>query len=93
MIDNPTAGAESLKSPPEEIELDCRYPGEEQSTTVPKSGFPSKFPIPVDAETESVVETMSFHDDISLMTFNPLAPQSDALLSRIDGENYIEESK
>ena len=93
VIGNPTARATSLKSPLDEIELDCRYPGEERSMTVPKSGFPSEFPVPVDVETESLVERMSFHDDVNLMTCNSLSRQSDPQLPVTGGEDYMEESK
>ena len=93
VIDNPTAGAESLKSPPEEIELACMYSGKEPSTTGLKSGFPSEFPVPVDVESESLVKTVSFHDDVNLMTCNLLSRQSDPQLPGTGGEDYMKESK
>ena len=50
-------------------------------------------PVKVDIDTESIIETMSFHDNASLLSFNALSAQQDPAPTDTDGDCYIVQNK
>ena len=50
-------------------------------------------PINTDIDTESIVETMSFYDNSSLLGFNALSAQQDPAPTGTDGDCYIVQNK
>ena len=52
---------------------------------------PSDLPVKVDIDTESFVETMSFYDSSSLVSFKAISSQSEQGLSGTDC--YVRENK
>ena len=97
VFENTTAMVTSPCLPPVEIELVCKedpdVEGNSDEEAKPKLDFPSKVPINKDIETESIVETISFHDNLSLLSHNAFSSQSDVSLSGTPGECYIVENK
>ena len=95
VMENSTAGVTSPSLPPVEIELVHRLDPDGQSNTeeASKTVSPSELPVKLDIDTESFVETISFHDNFSLMSFNAFSSQSDQSLSGTDADCYILENK
>ena len=97
VFENTTAMVASPLLPPVEIELVRREdPDVDENSdeeAKPKLDSPSKVPIKKDIETETVVKTMSFHDNLSLLSHNAFSSQSDVSLSGTRGECYIVENK
>ena len=90
-----TAGVSPTYMPPVEIELVRRADPDGQSNNEedsPKPLSPSELPVKVDMESESVMETMSFHDNFSLLSYNAFSTQSDTSLTGT-GDHYIVENK
>ena len=83
-------------SGPVEIELVCRADPDGQSNNEEASpkplSPPSELPVKVDVETESIMETMSFHDNFSLLSYNAFSTESDTSLTGT-GDCYIVENK
>ena len=50
-------------------------------------------PVKVDIDTESIIETMSFHDNSSLLGFNALSAQQDPAPNGTDGDCYTVQNK
>ena len=97
VFENTTAMVAAPCLPPVEIELvhreDPDVDGNSDEEAKPKLDSPSEVPINNDIETESIVETMSFHDNLSLLSHNAFSSQSDVSLSGTRGECYIVENK
>ena len=71
--------------PSVEIELVSRLDPDGQSN--------NKETVKVDIDTESIIETMSFHDSSSLLGFNALSAQQDPAPTEPDGDCYIVQNK
>ena len=71
--------------PPVEIQLVSKLGQDEQSN--------NEDPVKVDIDTESIIETMSFHDNSSLLGFNALSAQQDPAPTGTDGDCYIIQNK
>ena len=79
-----------------EIELVRRADPDGQSNNEeasPRPLSPSELPVKVDVESESIMETMSFHDNFSLQSYNAFSTQSDTSLTGTEGDCYIFENK
>ena len=75
---NTTAEAPSLILPPVETQLVSKLDQDEQSN--------NEEPVKVDIDADSIIETMSFHDNSSLLGFNVLSAQQDPTPTGTDGD-------
>ena len=82
-MENTTSEATSPHLPHAEIELVHRLDQDGQSNNEE----------PLKANTESIVETMSFHGNSSLLGFNALSAQQDPTPTGTDGDCYIVQNK
>ena len=73
----------------DEVDLD-RQSNEEGN---PKPVSTSDLLVNPDVETESFVETLSFHDNLSLLSYNSLSSQSDTSQSGTYGECFVVQNK
>ena len=85
VMENTSAEATSPYFAPVEIELVHRLD--------PNGRSNNEEPVKVDIDTESIVETMSFHDSSSLLDFNALSAQQDPAPTDPDGDCYILQNK
>ena len=84
-MDNTTSEATSPHLPHAEIELVYRLDQDGQSN--------NEEPVKLDIDTESIVETMRFHDSSSLFGCNALSAQQDPAPTDTDGDCYIVQNK
>ena len=84
-MENTTSMATSPHLPHVEIKLVCRLDQDEQSNI--------EEPVKADIDTESIIETMSFHDSSSLLGFNAFSVQHDPPPTGTDGDCYIVQNK
>ena len=84
-MENTTSEAISPHSPHVEIELVHRLNQDGQSN--------NEEPINTDIDTESIVETMSFYDNSSLLGFNALSAEQDPAPTDTDGDCCIVQNK
>ena len=84
-IENTTSEATSPHLPHAEIELVRKLDQYEQSN--------NEEPVKVDIDTESIIETMSFHDSSSLFGCNALSAQQDPAPTGTDGDCCIVQNK
>ena len=95
VMENSTAGVTSSYLPPVEFEMvhildpNRQSNAKEASETVSLSELPVK----LDIDTESFVETISFHDNFSLTNFDAFSSQSGQSLSGTDADCHIVENK
>ena len=73
----------------DEVDVD-RQSNEEGN---PKPVSTSDLLVNPDVQTESFVETLSFHDNLSLLSYNSLSSQSDVSQSGAHGECFIVQNK
>ena len=87
VMENISAGAASPYLPPVEVELTL------VRRLDPDGPSNNEEPVKVDIDTESIIETMSFHDNSSLLGFNALSAQQDPAPTGTDGDCYIVQNK
>ena len=87
VMENISAGAASPDLPPVEVELTL------VRRLDPDGPSNNEEPVKVDIDTESIVETMSFHDSSSLLGFSALSAQQDPAPTGTDGDCYIVQNK
>ena len=82
---NTTAEGPTPILPPVKIQLVSNLDQYEQSN--------NEEPVKVDIDTDSSIETMSFHDNSSLLGFNALSAQQDPAPTGTDGDCYTVQNK
>ena len=90
VFESTTAGGVSLNMVPTKIELVHKEDAaDEETITSFKSDSPSEVPVKKDVETESLVETVSFHDNTSLNSFNRFSSENEPSLPTANGEYSV----
>ena len=94
MMKKLAAGITSPTSLPVEFELVQFDPdGQSNNEATLQTVTPSQLPVNLDLQTESIVETMDFEDNFSLLSFNAPSFQSNSSESRVDADCYISKNK